>query len=367
MEKPTMLGYIRDQGRALLNTFDNREVYCKPFIKVFGSRDIRKIYILGSGTSYHAALAAKHYFEKYLQTETEVMIPTSFTNYERVNVNGIYRNEQILAIGISQSGTSVSTIHAMRKARESGICTIGVTEAMNSLITEEVDLAVKLTCGKELIPIETRGYTVTVLQAFLTAIELAKAAGKLGGTAYETLMDETRAMLLQYDEMIAVTEHWYERHQDELLGMKHGVIASYGVNTCTALEGVLKMYETFKQPMNGYEIEEMIHGPHMAFGEQEYIFLVASDEAEFERVPLFIRFFRENNITEHIFVFANRRMELGEKDLFYDFKIPVDLSPLVFTLPFQITAAKNCIACGIDTSVRPANRKAFAHIYNEGE
>ncbi len=367
MEKPSMLGYIRDQGRALLNTFDNRDVYCEPFVKVFSECDIRKVYILGSGTSYHAALAAKHYFEKYLQTEAEVMIPTSFTNYESININGVYRKEQILVVGISQSGTSVSTIRAMKKARESGIFTIGITEAMDSLITAEVDLVVKLTCGKELIPIETRGYTVTVLQTFLTAVELAKAAGKLGLPAYETLMDETRAMLLQYDEMLAETERWYEKHREELLEMKHGVIASYGVNTCTAPEGVLKMYETFKRPMNAYEIEEMIHGPHMAFGEQEYVFIVASDEAEFERVPLFTRFFRENKVTDHVFVFTNRRMELGEKDLFYDFKIPVDLSPLVFTLPFQITAAKNCIACGIDTSVRPANRKAFAHIYREGE
>ena len=41
------------------------------------------------------------------------------------------------------------------------------------------------------------------------------------------------------------------------------------------------------------------------------------------------------------------------------------LSPLVFTLPFQIMAARNCIAVGIDTAKRPKNRKAFAHIYME--
>ena len=34
-------------------------------------------------------------------------------------------------------------------------------------------------------------------------------------------------------------------------------------------------------------------------------------------------------------------------------------------LPFQIMAARNCIAVGIDTAKRPKNRKAFAHIYME--
>lgn len=365
MEKPTMLEYIRDQGRALLETFHMRNVYCDPLVKVFQECNIKKMYILGSGTSYHASLAAKYYFEKYLQVEVEASIPTSFTNYTYININGACQQAELLVLGISQSGTSISTIDAMKKARSAGIYTVAVTEDMDSLITNEVDLVVKLTCGKELIPVETRGYTVTVLQAFLTAVLVAKALGKLTQADYEKLMQETTQMLERYDEILAVTEQWYEVHQCELLEMKHGIIASYGVNTGTAMEGVLKLYETFKQPMNAYELEEMIHGPHMAFGKQDYIFLVASDEVEFERVSLFTGFFRENKVTEHVFVFTNRQMEISVTDLFYDFYIPIDLSPLVFILPFQIIAAKNCIACGIDTSIRPANRKAFAHVYKE--
>ena len=362
-----MTGYIKYQGRALLETFETRDVFGGPIGELFGNRDIRKVYILGSGTSYHASLAAKHYFEKYLQVEVEVSIPTAFTNYTRLNVNGKYRDDELLVIGISQSGTSVSTIDAMKKAKAAGIFTVAITEAMDSLITNEVDLVVKLTCGKELIPVETRGYTVTVLQMYLTAVEAARRTGKLKPVDYDKLMREAKETLLAYDDMLALTERWYERHQAELLAMKHGVIASYGVNTCTALEGVLKMYETFKQPLNAYEIEEMIHGPQMGLGADDYIFLVASDEVEFERVPLFTRFFRENRVTDHVFVFTNREMELGEKDLFYPYSFSADLSPLVFTLPFQVTAARNCIACGIDTSVRPVNRKAFAHVYKEGE
>ena len=156
METPSMIGYIQDQGRALKATFENRAVYCNPFCQIFQERDIRKIYLLGSGTSYNAATAIKQYLEMYLPVEAEVMIPTVFTNHAKINRNCIYNQDEILVVGISQSGTSVSTIEAMKKAKQEGYYTVAITEATESLITKEVDRVVKLTCGKEEIPVETR-------------------------------------------------------------------------------------------------------------------------------------------------------------------------------------------------------------------
>lgn len=363
MNQPSMLGYIRDQGRALRNTMETREVFCGPMSKLFQQRDVKKVYLLGSGTSYNAALAIRRYLEMYLPVEAEAMIPTVFTNYTRINNNCIYRPDQVLVIGISQSGTSVSTIEAMKRAGREGYLTVAVTEAEDSLITKEVDLTVKLTCGKELIPVETRGYTVTLLQGYLTAVETAFCLGRISEKERGEILDRTGHFLAQYDEILARAEVWYDSHKTEFLDMKKGVIASYGLNACTSIEAELKLNETFKKPMKAYEMEEMIHGPQMAFDEDTYVFLVASDEAEFERVALFKRFFEENRITEHVFIITNRQMELGEKDLFLDFDIPAELSPLAFTLPFQVIAARNCIECGIDTSKRPPNRKSFAHIY----
>ena len=77
--------------------------------------------------------------------------------------------------------------------------------------------------------------------------------------------------------------------------------------------------------------------------------------------------FKDNEVTNHVFLFTNGTMGTDEKGISFDPSIPDDLTPLFFTLPYQITAAENCIACGIDTSVRPARRKAFAHIYREDQ
>ena len=71
MEKPTMAGYILDQGRALRQSFAERACFVDPMIELFQNQDIRKVYFLGSGTSYHAALSFKNWFEKFRLAGTQ--------------------------------------------------------------------------------------------------------------------------------------------------------------------------------------------------------------------------------------------------------------------------------------------------------
>ena len=149
MDKPSMINYILDQPRALRATWEIRNLYCNPFKEVFTKNNIKLVYFLGSGTSYHASIAAAEYFEKYVGVDAVAMIPTQFTNYEKINNNGVYAKEEILVVGISQSGTSVSTINAVKKANGSGYLTLAITDALDSLITKETDHVVKLTCGVE--------------------------------------------------------------------------------------------------------------------------------------------------------------------------------------------------------------------------
>ena len=362
MKKLSMIDYISNQDNALINTMECQSLFTEPFKRLFMKYDIKRIYILGSGTSYHASIAGMFYFEKYTDIDTIADIPTRFTNYTKIK-----DSTHTLVIGISQSGTSVSTIQAIRKAVREGCITVAITDDMESLITNETEHIVKLTCGKEEIPIETRGYTVTLLELFLIAVSVGNILGKLSDENYKEIQKNTATTLKNYTLARETVEDWYERNHEELQSLKKGVIAAYGVNQCTYLEGVLKMFETFKHPMNGYDIEEMIHGPQMAFNSDMWIFLIASRGAEYVKIPLFLKFFRDNQITEHLFVITDGDVGESNKDIHFVPIIEEDLSPLFYILPFQIMAARNCIAAGIETSVMPAYRRAFAHYYSENE
>ena len=363
-DKPSMLGYIMDQPFALRSCFEQKDIFVDPMVKLFKKNPIKKVYLLGSGTSYHASLAIKTYFEKYLDVEAESCIPTEFSKYKTINNNKLYQKNEILVIGISQSGTSYSTVNALKKAKEDGYLTLGLTENLQSMICDVADVIVHLLCGKEMIPVETRGYTITVFTGYIWAIEIARALNKISEDDYTNIISNIEATLNDYAGYLDEVDTWYFKNQAELLHMHKAHIAAYGNNMCTAYEGVLKMYETFKKPMSAYEIEEMIHGPNMAFDKDTYIYMVASKEEDIERIPQFVNWFKENDVTEHVFVFSDSFSDHDDKNLIFSKPIFEDLSPIVYTLVFQIIAARNCIAVGIDTSVRPKNRLAFAHKYN---
>lgn len=364
MDKPSMLGYIYDQPRALRECFKKRDEYCKGLCELFRKNDIRKVYFLGSGTSYHASLAIKDIFEKYLPVEVDVCIPTMFTDYLKVNNNKIYQNNQILVIGISQSGTSYSTVNAIKKARNNGYCTVALTENLNSMICNEAEVVLHLLCGKEEIPVETRGYTVSVLTGFSWAIEVARDLGYLLENEYKEIIDKTNDLLNNFEIYLNESQEWYKRNSKELQKLTCGHVSAYGHNYCTALEAVLKTYETGRKPLSAYELEELIHGPHMAFEDYTYIFIVASNELTIERIDQFTNWFKENKVTDHLFVISDSRNSNNDKDLNFTKEIFDDLSPIVYTLPFQIMAAENAIAYGYDTSTRRKNRIAFAHKYD---
>ena len=42
-EKPSVLGYIHDQPRALMATYNNRSEFLNPFKKIFENKKIKKI------------------------------------------------------------------------------------------------------------------------------------------------------------------------------------------------------------------------------------------------------------------------------------------------------------------------------------
>lgn len=359
MEKPTMLHYIYDQPRKLQEIFANRKALSEPFGQLLKKHGIRRIYITGSGTSYHAALLMRMYFENFLRIETSVSIPTAFTRYETIDPGGQYRREEILVIAISQSGTSLSSIEAIRHARQEGCVSIALTQDETSLITKEAQYVLPLACGKERIPIETRGYTATLLTALLWALEGALAIHALQEAAYKTKMEEIERDLLLLPQVLRDAEAWYASNKHELITMTRASIAGYGYNYVTALEACLKLYETYHKPISAHELEEMIHGFEMAFDHDHHLFLIAADGPELANIEAFRDFF--DPLTPHHFVITAEKLPLRAHDLFLSVRVCAELSPIAYIIPFQLLAARNCEAIGYDTSVYPHARRSFSH------
>lgn len=359
----TVLGNIMSQPDVLPDVFDRRDVFVEPFVKEVAERGIKKIIFFGSGTSYNVSQIAAYYIKHIVGIAAEAQYPTVFKNYERPDWTGLIPNEQVLFVGISQSGTSVSTCEAMEYGRQLGCRTLVLTGDLESRITQFADVTTHLLVGPELTPPETKGYTVSVLSVYLWALGAARALGSITGDQYASMLDEAGAFVGGFQTIIDESREWYERNKASILQSDRLFVLGYGVDYGSMLEAMLKVGEMLRIPTIGFELEEFSHGPTMGLRPNQTIFMIGSEEAEFERMLVFRDAYKRYTPRVHV-VSMRELADADERDLVFSNKVGKYLAPIAYTVPFQFVAAQGAKDIYIDTGVNPFH-EALAHYGDE--
>lgn len=356
----SMIGHVRDIPRVLKKAYDNKNEYIPQMVEFFKTNDIKKVYFLGSGTSHNASLTMRNLFMDIVKVEAYAPEPNVFTYHENTNPSGIFDNKQIAVFGLTQHGDSISTCDALKRAKELGHLTVGITEAVDSPVTKITDQTVYLLCEREEIGPETRGYSETLFQFYLIALELAKALGRISDEEYTRLDNDAKKLIEDMPTVISESEAWVNKNMDEFLKMEKSSICGYGYNWPTAQEGRLKFFETYAKPCMYYEQEEQLHGPLRAYGDKNYIFMIAS-ESDFElKRAVDVAAYYRRVFTEHVFVATCEDIEVTEKDLKFSVKTNDMLSTILYITPYQALSALLCEAVGIDTTVSPIKDRSIS-------
>lgn len=348
----TVLGNIKSQPEVLPQVFANRDVFVEPFRREVDEQGIRKIIFFGSGTSYNVSQIAAFYMKQLAGIAAEAQYPTVFKNYERADWTGSVAPENTLFVGISQSGTSVSTCEVMEYGQKVGCRTLVITGDLESRITQFANVTTHLLVGPELTPPETKGYTVSVLSVYLWALAVAYDRGKLSTEGYQAALDEIEEFVGDFQSVIDEGEAWYDRNKGSILQSDRLFILGYGVDYGSMLEAMLKVGEMLRIPTIGYELEEFSHGPTMGLRPNQTIFMIGSDEAEYERMLVFRDAYKK--YTPRVHVVSMRDIpDADERDLVFSHRVSKYLAPLAYTVPFQFVAAKGAKDIFIDTGVNP--------------
>jgi len=126
--------------------------------------DIKKIVIIGCGTSYHAGLLGKYIFERLCLLHTDVWYASEF-RYAPVLVD-----KNTLSIAITQSGETADTKEAIKNIKAHGFPTLAITNVVGSSITHEVDYVFYTRAGPEVGVAATKTFTAQVIALLLLAI-----------------------------------------------------------------------------------------------------------------------------------------------------------------------------------------------------
>jgi len=342
-EQPTVMG---DTLHAMLNPW-NQVVTLPPLN--FDTTLVPRVTIVACGTSFHAGLVAKYWFERVARIPVEVDIASEF------RYRGADMPQGGVALFISQSGETADTLAAMHYARSQGQHLISVVNVPESSMARASDSVLLTQAGPEIGIASTKAFTtqLTVLACLMIAMaakrgaidrdaeaRLCRALTEVPGRANDVLI---------HDGMLAELAHEVAEARDVLyLGR--------GTGYPIALEGALKLKEISYIHAEGYAAGEMKHGPIALIDESVPIIVIAPSDELFDKTASNMQeviarggrviFLSDKPGIDRLGDMAAATIELPEVDPF--------VAPVLYTIPVQLLAYHVAVIKGTDVD-QPRN------------
>ncbi len=349
-----MLKEIMEQPDAVRNATRGRLLIDEGLARLGGLnltseqlRDVRRIIILGCGTSWHAGLIGEYMLEEFARIPVEVEYASEFR----------YRNpildEGTLVLVISQSGETIDTLAAMREARRRGAKVLGIVNVVGSTIARESDGGVYIHAGPEIGVASTKAFTsqVTVL-ALLTLV-----LGRLRGLSRDYGIEIARELTALPDKIQKALEAREHIKKIAELYTKHDnfIYLGRGFHFPVALEGALKLKEISYIHAEGYPAAEMKHGPIALIDENMPVVFIGTRDSAYEKIVsnmMEVRA-RKGRIIAIATEGDHEIQSRADHVIHVPATIPM-LQPILSVIPLQLLAYDIAVARGCDVD-QPRN------------
>jgi glucosamine--fructose-6-phosphate aminotransferase (isomerizing) len=206
------------------------------------------VYLVGAGTSFHAALYGEALWARTAHRRSQAVISSEFENLSSVV------GARDLVIALSQSGETADTLNAARVAKERGARLLAVVNQRFSTLSRLSDLTLPLGSGVEMAVAATKTYTAQL--ALL--LQLASGLSQDGPNPLRELWKARDSIYHLTSE--AAREHcraWARR----LATPRDLFLIGRGLQRVTALEAALKLKEVALLRAEAFPGGEMKHGP----------------------------------------------------------------------------------------------------------
>jgi len=351
--KHFMLKEIFEQPRALADAISGNLQWFTGAVPLEGVpyELLNRLHIVACGTSYHAGLVAKFYFENFSVIPVEVELASEYR----------YRNpvvdDRTLVVAITQSGETADTLAAMRFAKEKGAFVLSVCNVMGSTATREADEVLYTYAGPEISVASTKAFTTQVATLFMLSLWLGLKRGTLNRRTFDSLHAELVDIPSKVEEFLNSErrEGSVKAVADEFLKVRNALYLGRHVNYPIALEGALKLKEISYIHAEGYPAGEMKHGPIALIDENMPVVVVATKGRVFDKILSNIEEVKARKGRVVAVTNANYGKLFEKADL--TITVPeVDefLSPIINVVPLQLLAYYTAEFLGYDVD-QPRN------------
>ena len=349
-----MLKEIYEQPFAISQALEGRFINNRLQESSFGHNasyvfdNIKSVQILACGTSYHAGLVARYWFEKLARVPCNIEVASEFR----------YRNpvlaEDTLIVTISQSGETADTLAALQEAKKLGAkYSLAICNVSESSLVRESDLVLMTRAGPEIGVASTKAFTtqLTTLMLLVIAIgrrfQLTDEVEQKITSALFRLPGKIESVLKLDNDIKLLAEQFAEKQNALFLGR--------GSHYPIAMEGALKLKEISYIHAEAYPAGELKHGPLALIDADMPVITVAPNNSLLEKL--------KSNIQEvsarggQLIVFMDETLVSSSDNNIQIIKVPQvenEISPIIYTIPLQLLSYHVAVLKGTDVD-QPRN------------
>ncbi|MHB8188999.1 MAG: glutamine--fructose-6-phosphate transaminase (isomerizing) [Ferrimicrobium sp.] len=334
------LGAMSDiDGRVFLDTLK---------VDPYELRRLKKIVIVGCGTSYHAGLVGRFALEHIARVPVEVDVASEFQYRDQLLA------EDTLVIGVSQSGESLDTINALRAGAASGARTLAISNVIGSQMSRLADAVLYTRAGPEISVASTKTHIAQIGALAMFAIYL----GELRGTLLpEEALSRRRSLIETAVHVREAVDRWpiYREAFASVIGAERFFFIGRTTSYPVALEGALKLKELSYLPAEAYPAGELKHGPIAMLDSQAVVVAVVPADRMHDKLLANIEEVRARG-ARVVAVASDGDMEIARlAEVVLSVPVVDSLwTPLVTVVPLQLLAFEVARSRGLEID-RPRN------------
>lgn len=242
------------------------------------------LYLTGCGTAYFAALLGSQPLRLDPRVRPYGVLPAfELARYD------VSLGSRAALVAVSHSGVTKATLDAVRRARDRGAHTVGISHFEGRPLQEVAHQVLLAGNGPDRSKCHTKCYVAGALAATQLLLGLLEAAPGDVPPRLASLEEGLRALPAQARTLLRALDGPAEEAARRHLGATHQYVAGAGPNLPTALETALKVKETSYLPAEGMETEEMLHGTWNAFRGDSLVTVVAPQGPGYDRAVDLVR------------------------------------------------------------------------------
>lgn len=284
----------------------------------------KRLVIIGSGTSYHAALIGKRMFERMAQLPTDVYESEEFLHNTPLLVEGT------VCLAISRSGETPAILQSIKKMNRYNYPTIAITNEKESSIVSLADASLWLHAGPEFGITSTKVFVAKIAFLSMLAIALGRSEGM-----YDTFDIPKKFAITAEAIRDVLNKHQRFRTWLPAFLMRHPniTIVGRGLDYAVAQEGALKLREMGSLHADAYPGGELRRSPLALSQEKSLAIALITNKRNAKPMRRDIEEIRSYGAK--VFIISTVGLDEEGDDFVLPLTHPI-MAPLVAIIPFQI-------------------------------